>query len=383
MAEPSLGASRPLVPPIYTASVYTLPDLDALDGIMDGDDPGFIYSRDGHPNAADLASRLARMQAPVGPPAWGLITGSGMGAITATLLAMLQSGDRIVASDKLYGRTSQFLQQELSRFGVRTDWVDATDVHSVNKALSTPARVLFIETLSNPMLRLVDVGRLADIAYNRNCKLVVDNTFATPILVRPLELGATLVIESLTKLINGHSDVTLGAVFGTDHELFPAIAQVASIWGMAASPFDCWLAIRGLDTLDLRARTASANAAALSDWLARQPGVTQIVYPGRRDHPDQALARHMLTRGCGNMLCFELSGGRDAVNRFLKQAMNIHFSPSLGHSGTTVSYPAGTSHRYVKPQERRRQGISDGLLRLSVGVEPLELILAELARGLG
>jgi cystathionine gamma-synthase len=390
-----LGASRPLVPPLYPAAVYTLPDLDVLDAIMEGDQSGFIYARDGHPNAADLADRIARLEAPTEPTAWGVVTASGMGAITATLLSLLQAGDRIVTSDKLYGRTAQLFQQEFSRFGIRIDWVDATDVHAVNMALQEPARVLFVETMSNPLVRVVDVGRLAEVAYSRGCKFVVDNTFATPILLRPLELGAAVVVESLTKLIGGHSDVTLGAIAGIDPELLPAINQVASIWGLAANPFDCWLAARGLATLDLRVRAATATAAALADWLARQTGVTRVVYPGRKDHPDYSLARSLLPQGCGNMLCFELSGGRDAVNRFLRQAApqpatlttqplpGIPFSPSLGHTGTTCSYPAGTSHRYVSPAERRRQGITDGLIRLSVGVEPLDVVQAELRRGLG
>jgi cystathionine beta-lyase/cystathionine gamma-synthase len=236
---------------------------------------------------------------------------------------------------------------------------------------------------------------LAGIAYDRGCKFVVDNTFATPILVRPLELGATVVIESITKLIGGHSDVTLGVAVGVDPELLPGVLQTASIWGLAASPFDCWLTLRGLETLDLRVRAASATAATLADWLARRSGVVRVVYPGRKDHPDYALARSLLPQGYGNMLCFELAGGREAVNRFLRQTVpqpatqttpptaGIPFSPSLGHTGTTCSYPAGTSHRYVSPAERRRQGITDGLIRLSVGIEPLDVIQTELARGLG
>jgi cystathionine beta-lyase/cystathionine gamma-synthase len=164
---------------------------------------------------------------------------------------------------------------------------------------------------------------------------------------------------------------------------------VASIWGLAAPPFDCWLALRGLGTLELRVRAATATAAALADWLERQSGVSRVVYPGRPDHPDHALTRKLLSEGCGNMLCFELDGGREAVNRFLRRSLpqppapGIPFSPSLGHTGTTCSYPAGTSHRYVSPAERRRQGIGDGLVRLSVGLEPLAVIQAELARGLG
>jgi cystathionine beta-lyase/cystathionine gamma-synthase len=374
-----LGASRPLVPPLFQASVYTLPDLDALDRIMDAREPGFIYARDGHPNAQTLADRLADAhQAP-----WGLVTGSGMAALSACLLALTQHGDRVVASDKLYGRTTQLLQQELSRYGVATDWVDITDLGAVRAALTEPARVLLAETMSNPLLRLADLDALGDLAYSRGVKFVVDNTFATPALVKPMDRNADLVVESLTKMIGGHSDVTLGFICGEDEDLLPALTQVVSIWGLAANPFDCWLAERGLATLQLRMATATVNAAMLADWLVGRPGVLRVVYPGRRDHPDFALARRLLPEGAGNMLCFELDGGREAVNHFLRRATGIPFSPSLGHVVTTCSYPAGTSHRYVSPAERRRQGIGDGLIRLSVGVEPLDMIRHELARGLG
>jgi cystathionine beta-lyase/cystathionine gamma-synthase len=236
--------------------------------------------------------------------------------------------------------------------------------------------------MSNPLLRLVDIEALASLARERNCQLVVDNTFATPVLTRPLELGAHLVMESLTKMIGGHSDITLGAVCGRDGEQLTSIAQVVSIWGFASNPFDCWLAARGLVTLPLRMRAASANAAALADWLTQQPGVIRVVYPGRPDHPDHELARRLLQGHFGNMLCFELDGGRDAVNRFLRLAKGIPFSPSLGNTTTTCSHPGTTSHRYVSPAEKRRQGIGDGLIRLSVGVEELDQVQRELAKGL-
>jgi cystathionine beta-lyase/cystathionine gamma-synthase len=365
------------VPPLYQSSVYTLPDLDALDRIMNAEEPGFIYARDAHPNARELASQLANREG----AKWGIITGSGMGAISAILLALVQQGERVVASNRLYGRTTQLLNQEMARFGVQTVLVDTGDLDQVRKALETAARVLFVETMSNPLLRLSDVERLAALAHERSCLLVVDNTFATPVLVRPLDLGADLVMESLTKMIGGHSDVTLGLVAGKN-DLQPQINQVVSIWGLASNPFDCWLAERGLATLALRMQSASANAAALADWLAEQPGVSRVIYPGRTDHPDHDLARRLLRNGFGNMLCFDLAGGREAVNRFMRQAAGVPFSPSLGHLTTTCSHPATTSHRYVSPAERKRQGIGDGLIRLSVGCEDLRQIQTEMRRGL-
>jgi cystathionine gamma-synthase len=376
MSNP-LGRSVPLVPPLYQSSVYTLPDLDALDQIVDGSEPGFIYARDGHPNARQLSEELARLE---GSEA-AVICGSGMAAITGLILASVQDGDRIVSSNRLYGRTTQLLSQELVRFGVQTTFVDTCDLGQVRAALERPAKILFVETMSNPLCRLVDVAALAELAHDADCLLAVDNTFATPVLLRPLECGADLVMESLTKMIGGHSDVTLGLVAGRA-DLLQAIGQVVSIWGLASNPFDCWLTLRGLSTLSLRMKAATANAAALADWLAEQPGVSRVVYPGRPDHPDHALAQRLLTAGCGNMLCFELEGGREAVNRFLRAAPGVPFSPSLGNTTTTCSHPGATSHRYVSPAEKKRQGISDGLIRLSVGVEELERIQAEFRKGL-
>ncbi len=376
-SPPPLGQSTPLVPPLYQSSVYTLPDLDALDQILNAEKPGFIYARDGHPNARYLADQLAAVEG----ASWSVVCGSGMAAITAGLLAVVQHGDRIVASNSLYGRTTQLLHQELVRFGIQMTSVDARDLEQVRAALDKPAKVLFVETMSNPLLCLADLPALARLAHERGCLFIVDNTFATPVLTRPLEHGADFVAESLTKMIGGHSDVTLGVICGSSDDL-PQVSQVVSIWGLASNPFDCWLAARGLATLPLRMRTASANAAALADWLAEQKGVTRVIYPGRADHPDHEVACRLLAGGFGNMVTFELIGGRDAVNRFMHQAKGIPFSPSLGHITTTCSHPGTTSHRYISPAEKSRQGISDGLIRLSVGIEDLQQIQQEMAKGL-
>jgi cystathionine beta-lyase/cystathionine gamma-synthase len=377
MTDPSLGVSRPLVPPLYQASVYAIPDLDALDQIYAKEAPGFIYARDSHPNAQILAGQLAELEGAT----WAVVAGSGMAALTAAVLAVAEQGDTILASDRLYGRSTQLLTQELARFGVKTVLLDTNDLVAVQEALDQPARMLLVETISNPLLRVADLPALAWRCKARDCLLLVDNTFATPAVLRPLDLGADFVIESLTKLIGGHSDVTLGAVCGRNG-LGERVQQVRSIWGLAVSPFECWLAARGLGTLGLRVEAACANAAALADWLADQPGVSRVLYPGRADHADHALARRLLGGRFGNMLCFELEGGRAAVNRFMRQAPGVPFSPSLGDVVTTCSHPATTSHRFVTPQERERQGITDGLIRLSVGAEPLVRVRAELGRGL-
>jgi cystathionine beta-lyase/cystathionine gamma-synthase len=379
MTDPRLGASAPLVPPLYQSAVYALPDLDALDTISDGHAPGYIYLRDGHPNAHILADQLAAVES----AKWGVVTGSGMGAISAACLALLNSGDRVIASNRLYGKTTKLLRQEFRRFGVPTTVVDTCDLDAVKAAFAAgPARLLLTETISNPTCRVADIPALAETAHAHGCRLLVDNTFATPVLCKPLTLGADLVMESLTKMIGGHSDVLLGFLGGADPDLFPGVTAAVGTWGLSANPFDCWLTARGLATLDLRMRVATANAAAVADWLAGQPGVAEVLYPGRPDHPDHALSKRLLPGGCGHMLTFELAGGRGAVNRFLRSAPGIPFCPSLGHTSTTCSYPAGTSHRHDSPAERARQGIRDGHVRLSVGCEPAEGITAELHKGL-
>lgn len=373
--SPNLGPIAHIVPPLYPASVYAIPDLDALDAIYSGESPGFIYARDGHPNGHQLAAELTKLERGT----WGVVTGSGMGAITAGLLALVSAGDRIVASDKLYGKTTKLLRQELTRFGVTTAFVDTGDLAAVEAAL--PAKVLLVETISNPMCRVPDLPALVEMCRRTGTKLFVDNTFATPVLCRPLKLGADLVMESLTKMIGGHSDVTLGFLAGTDAALGTTATSHVSTWGLAANPFDCWLTLRSLETLDLRTGVATDNAAELADWLATQPGVSRVMYPSRSDHPDVKLAQQVLSHGCGHMLCFELAD-RAAVNRFMRSAPGIPFCPSLGHAATTCSHPDTTSHRYEAPEEKRRQGITPGLVRLSVGCEPLATIQTELAKGL-
>jgi cystathionine gamma-synthase len=373
--DTNLGASQPLVPPLYQSSVYVLPDLDECDRIMNAEAPGFIYARDGHPNASLLANRLARLE----NASWAMITSSGMAALSALLLATLQAGQRVVASHRLYGRTTQLLEQEFGRFGVQTVFLDTNDLDAVREALRTPTRLLLVETLSNPLLRVADLPALAEIAHAAGALLLVDNTFATPILTRPLDLGADLVMESLTKMIGGHGDITLGLVAGHDYQM--EVAATASIWGLSSNPFECWLTERGLNTLPLRMKTACANAQQLALWLQQQPGVTRVVYPGLPDHPDHSRAASLLGGRFGNMLSFELQGGRAAVNRFIRDG-GIVFSPSLGNTTTTLSHPGITSHRHTPAAEKARQGITDGLIRLSVGIEEIEEIKEAIRRGL-
>ncbi len=373
----NLGASAPLVTPLFQSAVYSIPSLDACDAIYAGQ-PGYIYARDAHPNARRLGALLAAEEG----AAWGVVTSSGMAALSALMLPFLQSGDRILASNRLYGRTNQLFNLELARFGVTTQFVDCNDLEAVAVGLSHGPKILLVETISNPLLRVVDIPALAKQCRAAECLLVVDNTFASPAVCRPLELGADLVMESLTKIISGHSDVTLGLIAGNDPELLPRLAQTVTIWGFASNPFDCWLTERGLETMRLRVNAACANAQKAAMWLGQTPGVSRVLYPGCPIHPDHRIAQQILRDGFGHMLAFELAEGREAVNRFIRQAPGIPFCPSLGHTSTTLSHPASTSHRSSSPADRLNQGITDGLIRLSVGSEPWEVLESELRKGL-
>ena len=290
-----------------------------------------------------------------------------------------------MASSQLYGTTNKLLNRELSRFGVTTTFVDSNNFDAVKAALSAGPRpeVLFVETVSNPLCRVADLPALAELARGAGAKLMVDNTFASPVLCKPLAFGAAVVMESLTKIIGGHGDSMLGFLAGSDPELGKQVASSASAWGYHAAPFDCWLTARGLDTLGLRVSTAASNCAKAADFLAGKPGVVRVVSPTRPDHPDCAIARKVLPAGPGYIFAVELAGGREGVNRFMRAAgIDLPFAPSLGHASTTISYPDATSHRYVPEAEKRAMGITPGLVRVSVGCEPFEKLEAALARGL-
>jgi cystathionine gamma-synthase len=371
------SATTPLVSPIVPAAVFVARDADHMNSIYEGQEQGFTYGREGSPNAEVLAGKIASLEGAES----GVITSSGMSAVAAILLGLLKAGDHLVAGNQLYGRTLRLVTQELPRLGFASDVVDATDVAAVERAIGPNTRLLLVEVVSNPLLRIPDIAALATIARSRGVLLVVDNTFPTPLAFRPLSLGASLVLHSVTKMLAGHSDVTLGAICGS-RELTNPIREAIVTWGLNGSPFDCWLAERGLHTLELRVARGNANAAALADFLARQPGVRRVFYPGRPDHPDHAVARRLLGEQFGNMVTFEIDGGRDAVNRFMQALRSIPFAPTLGDVSTIISHPAVTSHRGLTAAARDALGIGEGTIRVSVGVEPFSLLEEEFAAAL-
>ena len=363
------GAGAPLVSPIQPSAVYRAADPDALDAIYEGRAEGYTYAREGHPNADVLAGMIDDLEGRPG----GLVTGSGMAALGAPLLAILRAGDHVIGGDQLYGRSLRMLTEDLPRMGVDVSLVDTTDAAAVAAAVRPETKAILAEVVSNPTLRISDIDGIADISKACGATFILDNTFTTPRGFAAWDAGADVVIHSVTKLLAGHSDVTLGYVAARDPGLATAIKVAATTWGFTPSAFDCWLAERGLLTFDLRFERATANATALAAALSGLDGVEAVIYPGRSDHPDAVRAGRL--KSPGNMLSLRLKGGRDAAVAFTRAASALPFAPTLGDVSTTISHPASSSHRALSTEARASVGITEGFFRLSVGVEEPEFLI--------
>lgn len=372
------SVSRAVVTPLQPSVVYASPDPDTLDAQYEGRAFGYTYSREGHPNASVLASKIDAMEGCEG----GLMTSSGMSAVTAALLGLLQAGDHIIGGDQLYGRSLRMLEQDLPRFGITSTLADPTDVCAIEAAITQQTKLILVEVVSNPTLRVADMDGIAALAKARNLILVVDNTFTTPRAYRPFLNHADVVIHSVTKLLAGHSDAMLGYVAAADPAHREQIALTAITLGLTPSPYDCWMAERGLMSFPLRYDRAEENAAALADHIAGHKAVTKVLYPGRMDHPDHNRAGSLLGPRFGNMVSFEVKGGRVAANTLARAMPQMNFAPTLGDIGTTLSHAASSSHRGLTPEGRAALGITEGFFRVSVGVEDIALLKSEFTQGL-
>lgn len=374
-AFPEVG-NAPSSPALFQASSYEFDDLDDVEAIYAGERPGAIYGRYGGPNGAHFESAMAELEG-AGAAAGAA---SGMAAIHAALQVTSRPGDAIVHAAELYGGTASLLANEYQVRGNVTVPVDVTDLQAVERALvSTGSPVLYVEALSNPLVHVADLPRLAAAAHVHGAVLIVDATFATPMLVRPAQLGADLVVHSVGKYLGGHGDVGAGVVAGRPG-LVEAARAVLVRTGATIPHFEAWLALRGLRTLALRMERASANARALAVYLAGVDGVARVHHPSRPDHPQHALAERLYPHGTGGILAFDLAGGRAAVDGFLRGLRTIAIVHSLGEVATTISYSAVSSHRPLDPAARRALGVSDGTLRISCGIEDARDLIADLAR---
>jgi cystathionine beta-lyase/cystathionine gamma-synthase len=369
--------TEPLVAPIYQTTVYSYPDLSAVDDVYEARQAGYIYSRYGMPNHRLLESAMTDLE---GTEA-GVATASGMGAITSLLFGLLSTGDRIVASNQVYGGTRNLLNRDVTRFGIDVVYVNALDLDEVEAALDQPANMLYVEGITNPTINVLDLPALAEIAHRAGVPFVVDSTFATPLHCKPVEFGADIVIHSTTKFIGGHNDVAGGLVLGS-HDVIERVRQQAIRFGAIGGPFDAWLVLRGLKTLAVRMRQSSASALALAEALEGHPAVDRVRYPGLENHPQHEIADRVLHDGFGSMLSIDLVGGREAVDRVVRSLRTIKFAETLGGLGTTVVHPATTSHRSVDPATRAELEIGDGLLRFSIGIEGQEDLIAEVTQAL-
>lgn len=300
------SASRPVVTPLSPSVVYASDTPDALDDQYEGRTKGFTYSREGHPNAEVVAARLDRMEGGAG----GIVTGSGMAAVSAALLGICKTGDHVIGGNQLYGRSLRLMAEDLPRLGISTTLVDPGDAEAVRSAIRPETRMILIEVVSNPTLRVADLEGIANVAKEAGVLLVVDNTFTTPRAIKPFDYGADIVIHSVTKLLAGHSDVMLGYVVARDAELAQRLYVFSVTTGLTASPFDCWLAERGMLSFDLRFDRAQATAAQLADHLATLKGVKRVIYPTRADHPDRDRAMALLGRGATWSVSNWTAGGR-------------------------------------------------------------------------
>lgn len=364
--EPAPSPSRPISPPITLASVHRFPNLDLLLDASRGEKAAWtFYRRYGHPNGRMLEETVATLEGAED----ALACASGMSAVAAIFQTVCRRGDRVVASRELYGGTYAYLQKEMPRIGVDVVFVAPGDVPSAAKG---GARAIVIETISNPLVRVADFAAASKAAKSAGATLIVDNTFATPFLCRPLEWGADVVFHSGTKFLNGHGDATSGVIVGSAAAI-KSMRKFTILAGGVIAPLDAWLTLRGLKTLGIRVERASENAAAVAKFLSRHKKVLRVNYPGptRYVKPQR-----------GPMLSFEVKGGLRAADRFIRACRLIALAPSLGDVTTTSSHPARSSHAYLSPAERAEVGVTDGLIRISTGIEDIADILEDLSQAL-
>lgn len=358
--------------PIYQSSTFAFGSVDQGAARFRGDERGYIYTRMGNPTVAALEEAIASLE---GGHA-GLATSSGMAAITAVMLTYLHAGAHLIGTDSVYGPSRVLVEQHFRRFGVDSDFVDTTDLDTIRQALRPETRMLYVESPENPTIRLTDIAGCADIARDHGLLLVVDNTFATPVLQRPLELGADIVVHSMTKFLNGHADVVAGIVVTSTEQQRRAVREVLNHHGGCIDPHQAWLVHRGLKTLGLRIRQAQRNAAALSEMLHEHPAVEWVRYPGASDHPQRALVSAQMD-GPGALLCFGVRGGLEAGRRLMEQVSIPTLAVSLGGVETLIEHPASMTHASLSSEARQRAGIDDNLIRVSAGCEDTDDLMRD------
>lgn len=370
--EPNLkdGGCGDIVTPIHLASTFARKEIDKPTG-------GYEYARTDNPTRHALEKRLAVLE----NAKYGLAFASGLAAETTLALSLLKNGDHVIAFEDLYGGTRRLFDKTLANFGLEFTYVDASSIEKVEEAIKSNTRVIWLETPTNPLLRLCDIKAISKAAKQHDILTVVDNTFASPYLQNPLDLGADIVLHSTTKYISGHSDVVGGAIMVSNDEIYSKLKFNQNALGAVPSPFDCFLVLRGTKTLALRMERHSQNATKIAEYLSANPKVERVIYPGLKTHPQHALAKRQMS-GFGGMITFTLKGGKAKTAEFLKKLEVIALAESLGGVESLINQPAVMTHASLAKEERARLGVTDNLLRLSVGIEDYEDLQADLEQAL-
>jgi len=363
--------------PIFTTSSYVFNSAEEAALRFTGKQPGNIYSRFTNPTVTAFQERLAAME----QGQRCLAFASGMAAIMAVGMGLLKAGDHVVCSRSVFGNTVLMFQNYFGKFGVETDFVTLTDLSAWEAAIKPETRFLFLETPSNPLIEIADIEALAELAHRHDCLLIVDNVFCTPVLQKPLNLGADLVVHSATKYIDGHGRCVGGAVIGNDELIENNIYPYLRTGGATLSPFNAWTFLSGLETLAIRMKAHCDNAFELAKWLQQQPAVEKVHYPGLEEHAQHELAKRQQSH-FGGVVSFELKGGKEAAWKLIDATQLLSITANLGDVKTTITHPASTTHGRLAPEVRLESGITDSLVRISVGLENINDIKADLLRGL-
>jgi len=367
-----------LNPPVYLNSTYAFESIAQGQRRFLGEEPGYVYSRVGNPTETVLEEKLADLEG--GEAA--LAVASGMGATTSLLWSFVEPGDLIIADKTLYGCTFAYFTEGLRKFNVEVRFVDLTQPHELAAALNQKTRFVFFETPANPNMRIIDISAVSALAHDAGAQVIVDNTYATPYLQRPIELGADFVVHSLTKYLGGHGDLIAGAIIGPREAIQNIhFYGVKDMTGAVISPLDAYLTIRGLKTLEIRMDRHCQSAQALAEHIEAHPAIETVYFPGLKSHPQHELAKRQMSQ-FGGMIAFELKGGYEAGIRFMDSVELATRAVSLGDAETLVQHPASMTHITYSPEERLAHGISEGLVRLSVGLENLEDLMTDITQAL-
>jgi len=363
--------------PIFTTSSFVFDNAAQAAARFSGDDPGNIYSRFTNPTVQNFEQRLAALEGGESCVA----TASGMAAITAICIALLEAGDHLVSSRSIFGTTTKLFDHYLPRMGIETSMVDMTDIDAWKAAIRPNTRILFVETPSNPLTEVADIAELADLAHEHGCLLVVDNCFCTPALQKPLQLGADLIVHSATKYLDGQGRIVGGAVVGDHQRVGEEIFAAIRTTGPTMSPFNAWVATKGLETLSLRMKAHSDNAIELARYLSDHAAVEQVYHLGLTSHPQYELAKKQQS-GSGGIVSFVVKGGREKAWRVIDNTSMVSITANLGDVKTTITHPATTTHGRVSDEIKALTGISEGLIRIAVGLESIDDIIADMDQGL-